>query len=154
MWAKVKREVTSAFVDLNVGQTRPPKHSQLFKQPKNPQALQHPCNKMAHPHLGNNVGNTGFKNFSRREENTGVGDVMVCVGDMFVLALPGMTEKWRQDQSIALVDVVDSFKIWKDARSPSQPSSGELLSEFGTAKEDEVVRQILTRGSIVHKVPK
>ncbi|RPB04513.1 DUF1960-domain-containing protein [Choiromyces venosus 120613-1] len=60
--------------------------------------------------------------------------------------------KWKKDTSIPLVDVVDSFKVFCTHKHGAQgildeAGAGLLEDEFGTKKEDEVVKKILQGGS-------
>eukprot|EP01087_Luapelamoeba_hula_P003098 TRINITY_DN1291_c0_g1_i2.p1 TRINITY_DN1291_c0_g1~~TRINITY_DN1291_c0_g1_i2.p1 ORF type:complete len:108 (+),score=21.21 TRINITY_DN1291_c0_g1_i2:227-550(+) len=66
-----------------------------------------------------------------------------------IFAEPGMAEKWRQDKSIVLADVVGSFKVFKDCNKKMvEPSDEELERVFGTKDRDAVVRRILETGEI------
>ncbi|PWW75043.1 DUF1960-domain-containing protein [Tuber magnatum] len=60
--------------------------------------------------------------------------------------------KWKKDPSVRLLDVVDSFKVFCTHKHGAQgildeAGGGLLESEFGTKKEDEVVKKILQGGS-------
>ncbi|PUU83160.1 ribosome maturation protein [Tuber borchii] len=64
----------------------------------------------------------------------------------------GNLNKWRSDPSIPLVDVVDSFKVFRTHKHGVQgildeAGGGLLEDEFGTKKEDDVVKKILQDGS-------
>jgi ribosome maturation protein Sdo1 len=61
--------------------------------------------------------------------------------------------KWKEDKSIPLVDVVDSFDIFVTHKQGTQgvldrASKSSLENEFGSSKEDDVVKQILERGEV------
>ncbi|EGP88480.1 uncharacterized protein MYCGRDRAFT_40062 [Zymoseptoria tritici IPO323] len=65
---------------------------------------------------------------------------------------------WKKDSSVPLAQVVSSFKVFLTIpllhRHGNQgildgASKGSLESEFGTSNDDEVVKQILEKGSIV-----
>eukprot|EP01087_Luapelamoeba_hula_P003097 TRINITY_DN1291_c0_g1_i1.p1 TRINITY_DN1291_c0_g1~~TRINITY_DN1291_c0_g1_i1.p1 ORF type:complete len:103 (+),score=11.00 TRINITY_DN1291_c0_g1_i1:349-657(+) len=73
---------------------------------------------------------------------------IVCLTLFWVFAT-GMAEKWRQDKSIVLADVVGSFKVFKDCNKKMvEPSDEELERVFGTKDRDAVVRRILETGEI------
>ena len=59
--------------------------------------------------------------------------------------------KWKQDKSIPLTDVVNSFKIMVTHKHGAQgqmdtASKASLENEFGTKNEDEVIIKILEQG--------
>ncbi|KJX94629.1 shwachman-bodian-diamond syndrome protein [Zymoseptoria brevis] len=61
---------------------------------------------------------------------------------------------WKKDSSVPLAQVVSSFKVFVTGGHGNQgildgASKGSLESEFGTSNDDEVVKQILEKGSIV-----
>jgi len=72
-----------------------------------------------------------------------------------VLAHPGMTEKWRKDRSVPLIDVVTLFSVFRGTHGadPFHAAKGELEGYFGSSKEEEVIKQILEKG-VIHKVHK
>ncbi|KFY14640.1 hypothetical protein V491_05968 [Pseudogymnoascus sp. VKM F-3775] len=66
---------------------------------------------------------------------------------------PAMLKKWRDDKSIALVEVVDAFKIFTTGKQGAQgelntASKSQLENEFGTSKDDEVIQKILQEGTL------
>ncbi|KFY02264.1 hypothetical protein O988_02255 [Pseudogymnoascus sp. VKM F-3808] len=66
---------------------------------------------------------------------------------------PVQLKKWREDKSIALVDVLDAFKIFTTSKQGAQgelntASKSQLENEFGTSKEDVVLQKILQEGSL------
>ncbi|OBT67598.1 hypothetical protein VE03_03761 [Pseudogymnoascus sp. 23342-1-I1] len=74
-------------------------------------------------------------------------DFLVFVED------PALLKKWRDDKTIALVEVVDAFKIFTTGKQGAQgelntASKSQLENEFGTSKEDEVIKKILQEGSL------
>ncbi|KAL7746433.1 hypothetical protein RI367_008186 [Sorochytrium milnesiophthora] len=73
--------------------------------------------------------------------------------EFFVIANEGMTEKWRKDKSIPLVDVVQSFSVYEhDANSHQgivhSPSKQLLLQSFNSNNEMDVVQAILEKGKV------
>ncbi|ORZ03173.1 hypothetical protein BCR43DRAFT_535119 [Syncephalastrum racemosum] len=71
--------------------------------------------------------------------------------EYYVIANPGMASKWRNDKTIPLVDVVQSFDVWtsncyKETGEAIRPPKGMLESAFQTKDGDEMVRQIVERG--------
>jgi len=68
----------------------------------------------------------------------------------FVICLPGMTQKFRENPSIPIIDVVEKFDVYVGTGTDAlHPTPGDLKSEFGTDQTEEVIRQILNRGTIV-----
>lgn len=60
-------------------------------------------------------------------------------------------KKWKEDQSIPLAQVVNSFKIMLTHKHGAQgqldgASNAALENEFGTSNEDEVIKKILMDG--------
>jgi len=60
---------------------------------------------------------------------------------------------WKKDSSIPLVDVVQSFKVLVSHKHGAQgeldtASKAALENEFGTSKDDDVVKQILEKGDL------
>ncbi|KAH8603059.1 shwachman-Bodian-diamond syndrome protein [Bisporella sp. PMI_857] len=60
---------------------------------------------------------------------------------------------WKTDKTIPLVDVVNSFKVFTTGRHGAQgalntASNATLENEFGTSKDDEVIKKILEAGDI------
>ncbi|KAL0086103.1 ribosome maturation protein [Phycomyces blakesleeanus] len=71
--------------------------------------------------------------------------------EFFVVAVPGMTSKWRKDKTIPLIDVVQSFEVLMTPNGTSsgeaiRPSKGVLESAFNTNNVDIVVRTIVENG--------
>lgn len=61
--------------------------------------------------------------------------------------------KWKEDKSTALVDVVDSFDVFVTHKQGAQglldrASKSSLENEFGTSNEDEIVKKILEKGEV------
>ncbi|KAG8624703.1 hypothetical protein KVT40_007770 [Elsinoe batatas] len=61
---------------------------------------------------------------------------------------------WKSDKSIPLAQVVNGWKIFVTHKQGSQgvldgASKGQLESEFGTSREEDVVTQILEKGTII-----
>ncbi|KIW11269.1 hypothetical protein PV08_10569 [Exophiala spinifera] len=59
--------------------------------------------------------------------------------------------RWKQDKSIPLAEVVNSFKIMVTHKHGAQgqldgASKASLENEFGTSNEDEVIKKILEQG--------
>jgi len=64
-----------------------------------------------------------------------------------------VVQDWRKDKSIALAQVVDSFKIFVTHKHGAQGtfdavSKATLENEFGSANEDEAIMAILEKGNI------
>ncbi|KAK4251911.1 ribosome maturation protein [Corynascus novoguineensis] len=75
--------------------------------------------------------------------------------DDFIVFLDSVDDyqKWRTDKTVPLAQVVSSFKVFTTHKQGAQgllegASKAMLENEFGTAKDDEVVRQILEKGSL------
>ncbi|KAE8448389.1 hypothetical protein EG329_009633 [Mollisiaceae sp. DMI_Dod_QoI] len=71
---------------------------------------------------------------------------------VFVDDLP-TAQKWKTDKSIPLAHFVSSFKIFITHKHGAQgaydgASKQALENEFGTANEDEVIKQILEKGTL------
>ncbi|KFY35778.1 hypothetical protein V494_05621 [Pseudogymnoascus sp. VKM F-4513 (FW-928)] len=66
---------------------------------------------------------------------------------------PAMLKKWRDDKTVALVEVVDAFKVFTTGKQGAQgelntASKSQLENEFGTSKDDEVIQKILQDGTL------
>lgn len=62
-------------------------------------------------------------------------------------------QNWKKDSSIPLAQVVNGWKIFVTHGQGSQgildgASNQALEDEFGTSKEEEVVKQILEKGNV------
>ncbi|KAF2668520.1 DUF1960-domain-containing protein [Microthyrium microscopicum] len=62
-------------------------------------------------------------------------------------------KKWTEDKTIPLVDVVSSFDVFVTDKHGVQgqlnrASKSQLENEFGTSKEDDVVKLILEKGEV------
>ncbi|PSS27913.1 hypothetical protein M430DRAFT_131909 [Amorphotheca resinae ATCC 22711] len=62
-------------------------------------------------------------------------------------------QDWKKDKSIPLAHFVSSFKVFVTHRHGAQgtfdgASHATLENEFGTHDEDEVIKQVLEKGSI------
>ncbi|KAF2793482.1 putative RNA binding protein [Melanomma pulvis-pyrius CBS 109.77] len=75
--------------------------------------------------------------------------------DDFVVFVEGakILEEWKSDKSIPLAQVVGGWKIFVTHKHGVQgihdeASNGALESEFGTHKEEEVIKQILEKGTV------
>ncbi|KAI9665319.1 MAG: hypothetical protein M1831_001756 [Alyxoria varia] len=60
---------------------------------------------------------------------------------------------WKKDKTIPLAQVVDGYKIFVTHKHGTQgvldtASKGTLDTEFGTHKDDDVVTQILEKGTV------
>ncbi|CAK3948550.1 RNA binding [Lecanosticta acicola] len=67
--------------------------------------------------------------------------------------------EWKKDPSIPLAQVVSGWKVFVTHKHGNQgvmdaASKGQLQDEFGTSNDDEVVKQILEKGSIIEKQSK
>ena len=68
-----------------------------------------------------------------------------------VIVNPEEYKKWKDgDTSIPLAEVVDSFSVFWSTQGHQghlgQPSKQQLDTDFGTHKDDEVVKHILEKG--------
>lgn len=69
---------------------------------------------------------------------------------------PESLQKFKNgDTTIPLVDIVSVFKIYTNRQGGSEgvldeASKAELSNEFGKAKEDEIIKKIITEGSDKH----
>ncbi|KFY31065.1 hypothetical protein V493_01429 [Pseudogymnoascus sp. VKM F-4281 (FW-2241)] len=66
---------------------------------------------------------------------------------------PAMLKKWREDKTVALVEVVDAFKVFITGKQGVQgelnmASKSQLENEFGTSNDDDVIKKILQEGSL------
>jgi len=66
--------------------------------------------------------------------------------EYWVVANIGMAAKWKQDPSIPLTDVLQSFGIFKGHGKAGQAPQADLLKVFGTKDQDAVIRKILAEG--------
>jgi len=62
-------------------------------------------------------------------------------------------KKWRGDKSVPLAQVVNSFKVFVTHKHGAQgdldsASNATLENEFGTKSEEEVIKQILEKGTV------
>ncbi|KUI66613.1 hypothetical protein VM1G_01813 [Cytospora mali] len=62
-------------------------------------------------------------------------------------------KSWKSDKSIPLAHFVSAFKIFVTHQQGAQgahdsASKGQLESEFGTSKDDEVIKAILEKGNV------
>src|ERR1700742_574661 len=60
---------------------------------------------------------------------------------------------WKKDSSKPLVDVVNSFQVFVTGKQGAQgqmnrASKAALENEFGTSKDDDVVKKILEKGEV------
>ncbi|KAG0650939.1 sdo1 [Hyphodiscus hymeniophilus] len=74
-------------------------------------------------------------------------DFIVFVDDAKAL------KDWKSDKSIPLTQFVGSFKVFVSHKHGAQgqldsASKSTLENEFGSAKEDEVIIQILEKGTV------
>ncbi|EON67177.1 hypothetical protein W97_06430 [Coniosporium apollinis CBS 100218] len=63
-------------------------------------------------------------------------------------------QEWKRDKSVPLAQVVNGWKIFCTHKQGSQgildgASNAHLENEFGTHKEEEVVKQILEQGTVI-----
>ncbi|KAM0720623.1 hypothetical protein Q7P37_004760 [Cladosporium fusiforme] len=61
---------------------------------------------------------------------------------------------WKKDKSVPLAQVASSFKVFVTHNHGNQgvldaASKGQLESEFGTSKDDDVVAKILEQGNVI-----
>ncbi|KAK4555798.1 hypothetical protein LTR86_007018 [Recurvomyces mirabilis] len=62
--------------------------------------------------------------------------------------------EWKKDKSVPLAQVVSGFKVFVTHKQGNQgkmdsASKGALEDEFGSSKDEDVVQQILEKGSII-----
>lgn len=74
-------------------------------------------------------------------------------GEFFIYAEVGETEKYRKDQGLALVNVLQSFTVFETQYGGGEgmvmrPSKSKLQSAFGTEEETEILKTILMHGKI------
>ncbi|KAI9023724.1 ribosome maturation protein [Phycomyces nitens] len=72
--------------------------------------------------------------------------------EFFVISSPGMAAKWRKDQSIPLIDVVQTFDVFTTSSGSItgeyiRPSKGTLESAFGTDNVDTIIKKIVAEGT-------
>ncbi|KXL42874.1 hypothetical protein M433DRAFT_8741 [Acidomyces richmondensis BFW] len=77
-------------------------------------------------------------------------------GDDFIVFVesPKAVQDWKKDSSIPLVQVANSFDVFVTHRQGAQgildrASKAQLESEFGTSREDDVVKAILEKGNVI-----
>jgi len=71
--------------------------------------------------------------------------------EYWVVCNEGMTEKWRKNSSIPLLDVVQGYDIFAGSTGKSyRPTKNELGSVFDTEDNEEAIKKILQEGKIVH----
>ncbi|KAF9976976.1 hypothetical protein BGZ73_007381 [Actinomortierella ambigua] len=100
-------------------------------------------------------------------------DIDPNLPDLFVLAEPGMTSKYRaqhrhqgahrkhpsqdsdlNEPALALVDVVQAYEVYQTqtgkgfSGNVDRPSKASLYSIFGTENEEEVIERIVMEGEI------
>ncbi|USP79058.1 uncharacterized protein yc1106_06332 [Curvularia clavata] len=75
-------------------------------------------------------------------------------GDQFCVFVESeeLLKKWKGDSTIPMTDVVAGWKIMVPEHGKqgilNTASKGQLENEFGTSNEDEVMKKILTDGSV------
>ncbi|EMD87103.1 hypothetical protein COCC4DRAFT_141526 [Bipolaris maydis ATCC 48331] len=75
-------------------------------------------------------------------------------GDLFTVFVESeeQLKKWKADSSIPMTEVVAGWKIMVPEHGKqgilNTASKGQLENEFGTSNEDEVMKKILTNGSV------
>jgi len=62
-------------------------------------------------------------------------------------------QDWKKDSSIPLAQVVNGWKVFVTHKHGTQgimdaASKGTLETEFGTSKDEDVVKQILEKGTV------
>ncbi|KAJ1511809.1 hypothetical protein HMI54_000487 [Coelomomyces lativittatus] len=75
--------------------------------------------------------------------------------EYFVVVNEGMTEKWRKDKSIPLVDVVQSFDIFERSRGGNEGEivharKNQLRDVFETEHTTDILERILKDGTILN----
>lgn len=75
--------------------------------------------------------------------------------EYLVFANPARLDEWKKDEnSVPLVNVVDSFEVFTNAFNKGteglldRPSKSRLADTFGTEQNEEIVREILKKGSV------
>ncbi|EEC42699.1 predicted protein [Phaeodactylum tricornutum CCAP 1055/1] len=76
---------------------------------------------------------------------------------MVLLVDEDMYEKQKKDKSIPMVNVVDSFQVFKYEKPGSsgrlaKPTKEEIEGTFGTSKEEDVVLFMLENGTLHGKM--
>ncbi|CAO3695080.1 unnamed protein product [Umbelopsis ramanniana] len=71
--------------------------------------------------------------------------------EYFIFADADYLEKWKQDKTIPIVEVVQSYEILHvpnggNTGEAVRPAKGALESAFGTSNTDDIVKKILTDG--------
>lgn len=71
--------------------------------------------------------------------------------EFFIITNPGMVDKWRNDKTIPLINVVQNFDVYTTSTGSNTgeailPSNGILESAFNTTNKDEIVKKIATEG--------
>ena len=75
-------------------------------------------------------------------------------GDQFCVFVESeeLLKKWKADSSIPMTEIVAGWKIMVPEHGKqgilNTASKGQLENEFGTSNEDEVMKKILTDGSV------
>merc|ERR1711907_73962 len=68
--------------------------------------------------------------------------------EVFILAKEDEINKWQNDRTIPLVNVVESFEIWHNTGSNEKVSSDKLQEIFDTDDIDSAIQMILTQGKL------
>ncbi|KAI9136558.1 hypothetical protein BKA69DRAFT_1042493 [Paraphysoderma sedebokerense] len=69
--------------------------------------------------------------------------------EFFVVTNPGYVKRWREDKTIPLVNVVQSFDIYQVHGGQAGVASKQLLRDvFGTSNETEAIEWLLQNGNI------
>jgi len=68
-------------------------------------------------------------------------------------------QEWKNDKTVPMAQVVDGFKIFVTHKQGTQgihdtASKGALEDEFGTHKDDDVMQQILEKGTVIESEEK
>ncbi|KFZ11915.1 hypothetical protein V501_04491 [Pseudogymnoascus sp. VKM F-4519 (FW-2642)] len=145
---------------------QPDKNRHLASPPSTPRKISLGRKMMRSVSGGSVGGHSGspLSQISRESENqtlmargTGVQSKVHYKGstDDYVVFVedPAMLKKWRGDKTIALVEVVDAFKVFTTGKQGAQgelntASKSQLENEFGTSKEDDVIQKILQEGTV------
>jgi len=70
--------------------------------------------------------------------------------EFIAIVNPAEYKKWKEDKSIALSEVVDSFDVFHSNQGSQgllgKPSNQQLDTVFGTHKDVDVITQVLEKG--------
>lgn len=73
--------------------------------------------------------------------------------DVYILVNPETAQKWKKEpNSVPLVDVVESFNIWKmHCGQPDKISKDDMERIFGSSNMDDAIQRVLQEGTLEGK---